>query len=99
MTILKNDRKNYYDILDRADRKDYEPLVRFIAQAVERSMNIYLKVVGRSAPKGSEYLPLSVIAKGTPYSDFTRLSFVAIAVGLAQLTLKHTVHFKLNSVL
>ncbi len=43
VVILKNDRKKYYRALDRADRGDEEPLVKLIAQGVERSLNLYLK--------------------------------------------------------
>lgn len=72
MTILKNDRKKYYDILDRADRGKLDPLVQFIAQAVERSLNLYLKVLvpvkSKNAPVSKLYIPLSEVANGTPYS-------------------------------
>lgn len=43
--ILKNDRKKYYRVLALADKGEYAPLVTFIAQAVERSLDIYLKVL------------------------------------------------------
>lgn len=67
VTVLKNDRKKYYGVLEKADKGDYAPLVRFVAQNVERSLNIYLNVV---APKAKEkFLPLSEIAKGTPFSS------------------------------
>ena len=42
---LKNDRKKYYDVLDKADSGKYEPLSKFVAQAVERSLDIYLKTL------------------------------------------------------
>ena len=65
--ILKNDRKKYYNVLSKADKKDYSPLVNFIAQAVERSFDIYLKTL---MPKKSneKLLLLSQLAKGTHYS-------------------------------
>ena len=66
--ILKNDRKKYYDILDKADKKDYEPLVKFIAQSVERSLDIYLKILTPSSKTSEKFLLLSEIAKSTPYS-------------------------------
>lgn len=68
VTVLKNDRKKYYRALSRADVGDYAPFVRFTAQAVERSLNLYLKIVSPSSAKSEKYLPLSVIAKDTPYS-------------------------------
>ena len=72
VAILKNDRKKYYDILDRADRGKLVPLVQFIAQAVERSLNLYLKVLvpvkSKNPPSSKRYIPLSEVAKGTPYS-------------------------------
>ena len=40
--ILKNDRKKYYDALNKANSGDYSKLVLLIVQAVERSLNIYL---------------------------------------------------------
>lgn len=72
VSILKNDRKKYYDALDKADRGNEAPLMQFIAQAVERSLNLYLKVLlpeknsGHAAAK--RYVRLSEIAKNTPYS-------------------------------
>lgn len=66
--ILKNDRKRYYDTLEAADRGDYAPFVRFIAQAVERSINIYLQIIGPSKGTGEEFLPLAALSKLTMYS-------------------------------
>ncbi|MBI4405753.1 MAG: Fic family protein [Deltaproteobacteria bacterium] len=68
VVILKNDRKKYYHVLEKADSGDAAPLVRFVAQAVERSMNIYLKVLLPAKTKG-RFLPLSTIAQQTPYSE------------------------------
>lgn len=67
--ILKNDRKRYYDALDKADKSQYLPFVRFIAQAVERSLNIYLKTLLPASPRKEVYCPLSEISKKTPYSE------------------------------
>jgi len=64
--ILKNDRKKYYQLLSKADKKDLSPFVSFIAQAVERSLNIYLKTF--SLEKKEKFLSLSEITKETPYS-------------------------------
>jgi Fic family protein len=66
--VLKNDRKKYYDTLAKADEKDYISFVRLMAQSVERSLDIYLKVL-RPSKKGSEkFLFLSEVSPGTPYS-------------------------------
>ncbi len=66
--ILKNDRKKYYNVLSRADVGDYVPLVRFIAQSVERSLDIYLKTLTPVNKKREKYLLLSELARRTPYS-------------------------------
>lgn len=73
VVILKNDRKKYYDVLQKADDGSYDPLIMFIAQAVERTANIYLKVLPQTkvnyASKTNKLLPLSAIASQTPYSE------------------------------
>ncbi|TSD02455.1 MAG: filamentation induced by cAMP protein Fic [Parcubacteria group bacterium Athens0714_24] len=69
VVVLKNDRKKYYQTLALADKGDYRPFVRFIAQAVERSMNIYLKTLIPSKAAKEKYLPLSEISRQTPYSE------------------------------
>ena len=66
--ILKNDQKKYYRVLDQADKGDIHPLVRFIAQAVNRSLEIYLKILTPASLQKEKYLPLSKIAPQTPYS-------------------------------
>ena len=68
VVILKNDRKKYYQVLSKADKNDYFPLVRFIAQSVERSLSIYLDVLTPVSKKKEEYIPLSKISKKIPYS-------------------------------
>jgi Fic family protein len=66
--ILKNDRKKYYRVLARADNGDYDPLVKFIAQAVERSLDIYLKVLTPVGKTKEKYYFLQELSRGTPYS-------------------------------
>ncbi len=66
--ILKNDRKKYYEVLSQADKGDFSKLVRFIAQSVERSLDIYLKVITPSGVKKEKYLPLSEISPKTSFS-------------------------------
>lgn len=67
--ILKHDRKKYYNVLQKADAGDLKPIVRFIAQSVERSLHIHLKVLQPQKKKQKKYLPLSTIAPETPYSE------------------------------
>lgn len=66
--VLKNDRKKYYQALNKADRGDYSSFIRFTAQAVERSLNVYIKTIAPSNKQSEKYLPLFEIAKTTPYS-------------------------------
>lgn len=67
--ILKNDRKKYYQTLEKADKGDLSLFVNFIAQAVERSLNIYLKTLIPAKSDSNRYFPLSTISKQTPYSE------------------------------
>ena len=66
--ILKADRLKYYRALEKADHGNDEPIVRMIAQAVEKGLNIYLKAIEGTKNKHEEFLPLSEIAKKIPYS-------------------------------
>ena len=66
--IIKNDRKKYYQALEKADKGNYIALVKFIAQAVERSLDIYLKTLTPSSKKREKFLLLSEISSKTPYS-------------------------------
>ena len=63
--ILKNDRAKYYRALDLADRGTPSTFVRLIAQAVERSLDLYLKAADSSLER---FISLSELAKGTRYS-------------------------------
>lgn len=65
--ILKNDRKKYYDALNKANNGDFKKLELLIAQAMERSLDLYLSVFD-SAQDNKEYQLLSVLAPSTPYS-------------------------------
>lgn len=66
--ILKNDRKKYYDVLDKADNGEYEPLIKFVAQSVERSLDIYLATLTPATKKQEKLLSLTKIAKATRFS-------------------------------
>jgi Fic family protein len=66
--ILKNDRKKYYDVLDKADSSKYEPLIRFIAQSIERSLDIYIKTLTPATQKQEKFLTLAGVAQNTSFS-------------------------------
>lgn len=68
VVIMKTDRKKYYHVLDQADKGTYEPLVKFVAQSVERSLDIYLKTLTPTTTKQEKFVSLSEIAKTTPFS-------------------------------
>lgn len=65
--ILKNDRAKYYSALDQADQGDFQGVARLLAQAVERTLNLYLTAITRSTPQ-SESILLSELAVKTPFS-------------------------------
>src|SRR3989344_201200 len=65
--ILKNDRKKYYAVLQKADKGDEAALTLFIAQAVERSIDLYLRIFSKTE-KG-KLLTLAEASKGSPYSS------------------------------
>ncbi len=68
--VLKNDRKRYYRVLGLADKGKYGPLSEFIAQAVLRSLNIYLQALTPVTKRKNQefFLPLEELAKGSKYS-------------------------------
>ena len=69
VTILKIDRKKYYSVLEKADEGKLTEFGKFIAQAVERSMNIYLKAIGSGSSKDEPLVELSELAQSNPYSE------------------------------
>ncbi len=56
--ILKNDRKTYYNSLNQANKGNYKKLIQLVAQAVERSLNIYLNALPSTY---QDYEPISQI--------------------------------------
>lgn len=66
--ILKNDRKKYYRVLAEADHGNTLPLVRFIAQAVERSLDLYLDAITPATSRKKRFVTLAELARGSPYS-------------------------------
>lgn len=69
VVILKNDRKKYYSALGKADRGDLSSIEKFIAQAVERSMNLYIKAFSAKKKSGEKLVPLSKLASTTRFSE------------------------------
>jgi len=69
VVILKNDRKKYYRALEKADRGKTDDIEKFIAQAVERSINIYIRAIQSGASAKEKLVRLSELAKGTRYSE------------------------------
>jgi len=68
VAVLKNDRKKYYTVLEKADGRNSEPLVKFLAQSIERSLDIYLKTLTPSTKNQEKFVRLSEIAKHSPFS-------------------------------
>jgi len=66
--IQKNDRQKYYRVLEMADNGNHKPLVLFVAQAVLRSLNIYLDVLTPSKDK-ENFISL---AKATKYCSYSQ---------------------------
>lgn len=65
--LLKNDRKKYYRLLEEGRTKDMKGFVNFIAQAVERSLDLYLSVTETSSLDAA-LVSLSQLATQTSYS-------------------------------
>lgn len=66
--ILKNDRQKYYRVLAQADKGKYAGLVLFVAQAVERSLDIYLKTLTQISQHKENFRSLSEVSKKVPYT-------------------------------
>ncbi len=69
VVILKNDRQKYYRALEKADQGHSEEIERFIAQAVERSMTIYLKAFKSSSTSKEHLISLSSLAQNSKFSE------------------------------
>lgn len=68
VVILKNDRTKYYKTLQKADKGKIEDLVFFISQAVERSLDLYIRAI-KSSTKENTLMSLSEIAPKTKYDS------------------------------
>ncbi len=69
VVILKNDRQKYFRALEKADKGSTDDIEKFIAQAVERSMNIYLKAIESPSNKNDKLVPLSTLSKHGSFSS------------------------------
>lgn len=67
--ILKNDRKKYYRSLEKADHGQASEIVKLVAQSVERSINIYLKILQSSVSVNEKLVPLSALTKKSGFSE------------------------------
>ena len=66
--ILKNDRKKYYTALNQANNGNYEKLMLLMAQALERSLNIYLNALPDNDSQYKEIATL-VEEEAVPYGQ------------------------------
>ena len=64
--ILKADRKKYYSVLQKADDENVEQLVLFVAQAVERSLDLYIRTFAKDS--ANKLIKLSEAARESKYS-------------------------------
>lgn len=65
-----NERKRYFNLLEKADKDNYAPFINLMAQFIEHSLDLYLAALGTS----SEELPLVKLAKKSPYgADYLSL--------------------------
>ncbi len=67
IVLQRQERGQYYWCLSRADKGDCRPFVRFVAHAVERALDMYLRAIG-SVGDQSPYLTLREASKESPYS-------------------------------
>lgn len=65
--ILKNDRKKYYRVLALADTGNTTSLIKFISSVVERSLDIYLKVLTPSTQSREKFISLSQASVSSKY--------------------------------
>jgi Fic family protein len=70
--LLKVNRRQYYQVLMKADLGTLEPLENFVGKAVERSLTLYLEAclpqVAVPEPE-QNWISLAQAAEGTPYSQ------------------------------
>ncbi len=66
--IQNNDRQKYYRVLTLADQGNFKPLIDFIAQAVLRSLTIYLDSIIPAEQKDD----LITLAEATKYCSYSQ---------------------------
>ncbi|MBU0729281.1 MAG: Fic family protein [Proteobacteria bacterium] len=64
--ILKNDRKKYYDALEKAHKGKTEDFIFLVARAVERTISLYFEAIPKLA---SGFLTMAQAAEITSYSQ------------------------------
>ena len=67
--VMKNDRKRYYRTLSLADKGDYAPFINFIARAVERTLDIYLKILAPNKKNKERFVSLADLAKDSKFTE------------------------------
>jgi len=67
--VMKNDRKRYYKTLSLADKGDYALFVNFIGRAVERTLDIYLKILTPSKKNKEKFISLAELAKESKFTE------------------------------
>ena len=70
--IMRVNRRQYYNVLARADAGNETPLANFAGRAVERSLTLYLEActpATKPPEPEEEWIPLRQAAEGTPYSQ------------------------------
>ena len=65
--VLRNDRKRYYNALNKADEGDFRPFILLMAISIERSLDLYLRAVKHGRRNNLE--SLLELAKKTKYSQ------------------------------
>src|SRR3989338_1801686 len=64
--ILKNDRKKYYDALEKGHRGKTDDFIFVVGRAVERTLNLYFEVIPQIK---SHFISLTEASKIFPYSQ------------------------------
>lgn len=64
--ILRNDRKKYYDILEKSKTDNLNEFIIFIGRAIERSIYLYFEAIPKLS---SKLLSLAEAAKISPYTQ------------------------------
>lgn len=64
--ILKNDRKRYYDALEKGHKGQPDDFIFFVGRALERSIYLYLEAIPEVK---TQFITLSEAAEITPYSQ------------------------------